>query len=109
MRTFRMAAIQAFEVTYELSIKLVRRSLEAKTADPAAIDAMDFKDIMRLAAEARLIDDPPAWSVFRAKRNISSHTYDEAKALDVIDSIPRFATHSRRLLTCLDTPHAPVS
>ena len=100
-RTFRMASIQAFEICYELSIKLIRRSLEAKAATPETIDGLDFRELMRHAAEAGLLDDPTLWLMFRNKRNITSHTYDETKAIDVMDSLPRFAEQVQLLLSRL--------
>jgi nucleotidyltransferase substrate binding protein (TIGR01987 family) len=97
-RTFGMASIQAFEICYELSIKLIRRSLEAKASTPEVVDALDFRELMRAAAEAGLVDDPMEWMKFRVKRNITSHTYDEAKALDVLEIIPHFNERAQSLL-----------
>jgi len=43
----RAAAIQAFEFTYEISHKIMKRHLEATSANPAEIDKMSFQDIIR--------------------------------------------------------------
>jgi len=56
--TFRTAAIKSFEYAYGLSVMAIRRSLEAKSNAPEEVDAMDFKVLMRAAAEAGLIEDP---------------------------------------------------
>lgn len=39
-----------------------------------------------------------AWFVYRDKRNITSHTYDPAKAAEVAAVLPDFARHARELL-----------
>jgi nucleotidyltransferase substrate binding protein (TIGR01987 family) len=77
---------------------MIRRRLETMAATPAEIEQMDFKTLMRTAAEKGLIDDPMAWLLFREKRNITSHTYDETKALDVLSVIPQFQARAKYLL-----------
>ena len=96
--TFRTAAIKSYEYAYELGIRMIRRRLETMAATPAEIEQMDFKTLMRTAAEKGLIDDPMAWLLFREKRNITSHTYDETKALDVLSVIPQFQARAKYLL-----------
>jgi hypothetical protein len=43
----RAAAIQAFEFTYELSIKSLKRFLEATEANPSAVEEMSFNEMIR--------------------------------------------------------------
>jgi hypothetical protein len=57
--------------------------------------------MMRTAAEKGLIDDPLAWYLFRDKRNITAHTYDESKALDVLAVVPQLLERVRFLLASL--------
>jgi nucleotidyltransferase substrate binding protein (TIGR01987 family) len=90
--TFRTAAIKSFEYAYELSVRLLRRSLTTMAATPGDIEQLDFRALMRMAAEKGLIDDPLPWFLFREKRNITSHTYDETQALDVLSVMPQFLT-----------------
>lgn len=101
--TFRTATIKSFEYAYELSIRFIRRRLESMAATPAEIEQMEFKTLIRTAAEKGLIDDPLPWLLFREKRNITSHTYDETKSLDVLAVIPQFIKRARFLLDRLDT------
>lgn len=100
--TFRTAAIKSFEYAYELGIRLLRRQLESMAAAPAEIEQMDFKMLVRTAGEKGLIDDPLAWLLFREKRNITSHTYDETKSLDVLAVIPQFIARAEFLLDRLN-------
>jgi nucleotidyltransferase substrate binding protein (TIGR01987 family) len=99
--TFRTAAIKSFEYVYEISIRLMRRALELKAMSATEIDQMDFKTLMRTAAEKGLIDDPQPWYLFRDKRNITAHTYDETKALDVLAVVPQLIERARFLLARL--------
>lgn len=92
----RAGAIQAFEYTYELAIKTLRRYLEANFT--TAVDHLTFRDFLRVAAEHGLLDTPNDWIEFREKRNITSHTYDEALAAEVFGVIPSFAGQARALL-----------
>ena len=95
----RDGLIQRFEFTYDLSHKLLRRALEAAAANPGEVDRMSFPTLIRTASEQGLVDgDWPVWRTFREMRNITSHTYDEAKALQVAGAIPDFLTETRNLL-----------
>ena len=83
-RAFRTAAIKSYEYAYELAVRLIRRRLQRTAPSAEDIAQMDFKPLMRLAAERGIIDDPVAWFLYREKRNETAHTYDETKALDVL-------------------------
>lgn len=99
----RDAVIQRFEYTYELCHKMLKRYLEATSSTPSSIDQMDFRDLLRLAGEAGLITRVEDWFVFRDKRNITSHAYNEAKAQEVFASIPDFIVASGELVRNLET------
>jgi nucleotidyltransferase substrate binding protein (TIGR01987 family) len=99
---FRAGAIKSFEYTYELAVHMMRRGLENTGLASAEIDQMHFKTLLRTAAEKGLIDDPLAWMLFREKRNITSHTYDEAKAMEVLAVIPQFIEKATFLLNKLE-------
>ncbi len=100
----RDGCIQRFEFTYELAQKLLRRKLEEAEASSAGLDQMAFKELVRLAAERGLLDDPAAWFAFREQRNRTVHTYDEAQAKAIFSALPGFATAARKLLEKLEQP-----
>ncbi|MFH1562249.1 MAG: HI0074 family nucleotidyltransferase substrate-binding subunit [Nitrospirota bacterium] len=94
---FRAAVIQAFEYTYELAIKMIRRQLGQIVANPAQLREMDFMDLVRTAFEAGIVREVPLFKVYREKRNITSHTYNENKADDVLSVIDSFLQDMRFL------------
>ena len=93
----RDGCIQRFEYTYELSVKCMRRQLEALADSPSSIDELGFKDMVRAAAERGLLDNPQAWFGYRELRNATAHTYDADKALAVFTALPDFLLHAERL------------
>lgn len=99
---FRNSAIQCFEFTHELAFKMMKRQLEQMTADPSAVDKMAYMDIVRSAAEAGLVDAIGRFKDYRDKRNITSHTYNQAKAEQIAALLPAFLGDMRRLLAELE-------
>ena len=77
----RSAAIQAFEFTYELSFKMLKRHLEQVSPNPAELDRMSFKAIMREAFRRGLVQSEMSiWDQYRTLRGTTSHTYSADKA-----------------------------
>ena len=99
---FRAAAIQAFEFTHELAFKMLKRQLEQMAADPAEIDKMAYMDLVRSGAEAGLIADVARFRDYREKRNITSHTYDQTKAEQIVAVLSDFRDDIRLLLAELE-------
>jgi nucleotidyltransferase substrate binding protein (TIGR01987 family) len=98
-RQFRAAAIQAFEFTYELSWKMLKRQLEGSLPNPAAVDEMSFPELIRTGSETGLLlSGWERWKEYRQARGTTSHTYDEAKADQVFAVIPEFLQEARHLL-----------
>lgn len=99
----RDGLIQRFEFTYDLSHKLLRRAVEQAAANPAEIDRMSFPTLIRTASEQGLVaGDWAVWRTYREMRNITSHTYDEAKARQVTAAIPDFLAEAQALLARLE-------
>ena len=103
-RHLRAAAIQAFEFTYELSIKMLKRYLETLEANPAAVDEMTFNELIRSGYEAGLLRaELSDWKNFRRDRGTTSHAYDEDKARAVFATIPAFLAEAKFLLAEINT------
>jgi|SRR5579872_3388971 len=87
---FRNSSIQCFEFTYELSYKMIRRQLEQIVDIPLELRHMNFADFIRTAADAGLIPDVKRFIRYRERRNLTSHTYDEKKADEIIAILDDF-------------------
>lgn len=82
----RGGSIQAFEFTYELTFKTLKRHLEKKHASSELIRDMTFDDIIRESFGSGIIrSDISVWREYRKNRGITSHTYDETKAQQVFE------------------------
>lgn len=98
----RDGLIQRFEFTYELSHRMLRRSLRESAASPEDIDRLPFADLVRAGnAQGLLRGDWPAWRRFREMRARTSHTYDAKAASQVVAAIPSFLQEAEHLLAQL--------
>ena len=101
------SCIQRFEYTYELAHKLLKRQLEAMSANPGEIDQLSFPDLIRQGAERGLLPSGwDAWKLFREARNATSHAYNEKKADEVFARIPAFRDEAAVLLANLKARNA---
>jgi len=100
--TLIAGVIQNFEFVFELSIKSIKRQLELDAEDPELIDLTPFRDILRMAAEKGLIEGVEAWFEYRKMRNRSSHTYDQAKAIELYQEVPAFLADAQSLFAQLE-------
>ena len=90
-KLLRAGLIQTFEYTYELSHKMLRRFLASIDPSPSEIEELSFEGLIRRGDDAGLLQSPVAtWKGFRESRSITSHTYNEAKAEEVLAKIPAF-------------------
>lgn len=97
----RDACIQRFEFTFELAWKTLKRRLELDLPNAQELETMSYREFIRVGAERGLIDDVAAWFIYREKRNLTSHTYNAAKAAEVFAVLPAFAGNARALLNRL--------
>ncbi|GHV87402.1 nucleotidyltransferase [Spirochaetia bacterium] len=97
----RAGLIQAFEFTYELCWKFMKRWLEYNVSREA-VDGIPRRELFRLAAENALITDVKKWFGFHDDRNRTSHIYDEAIAVEVHESAIAFLPYARDFLERLE-------
>lgn len=93
---FRAAVIQAFEYSFELSWKLLKRYLENYGLEK--VDGFTVKQLFRAGYEQGLIRDPTPWFGYLEKRNLTSHTYDGATAERVYEGAKEFTQDAQYLL-----------
>jgi len=98
----RAGAIQAFEYSFELSWKTMRRVLEERGKI-----ANSPKETFRMAALENLIGDPELWFNFIKKHNITMYAYDETNADEVIAVFGSFSTEIKKLLNKLRNEETP--
>jgi len=96
----RAGAIQAFEFSYKLAWKTIKRILNSR-----GIEAQSPRDSFREAAHNHWISDPKVWFSFIEKRNLSSHTYDEEKVLNVVSIFENFSQALTELIDNLKALH----
>ena len=94
----RDGLVQRFEFTYEISHKILKRYLEMTSATPELFDQMPFQDLIRTGNEqGLLLGNWPDWRLYREMRGKTSHSYDEAVALEVVAGIPKFLAEASYL------------
>lgn len=95
----RDSVIQRFEYTYALAVKYIQKYLEFTLPNPDDIDKLTFNELIRTANEKGiLLNDLTKWTIYRQRRNITSHTYNLEKAQQVLDIITPFIDEVKYLL-----------
>ncbi len=82
-RLENQGVIQAFEVTQELSWKVMKDFLEYQGYD----EIYGSKNAVRLAFNIKLIDNGEIWMEMIKSRNLMSHTYDEDEMIKTVEII----------------------
>jgi len=97
----RAGVIKHFEFTYELCWKFIKRWLETNIS-PTAADGVTRRELFRLGAESRLIDDVEQWMRYHEARDLTSHIYQPEIAESVYNTAHDFARDAARLLAALE-------
>jgi len=96
----RDAAIQRFEYTYSLALKMLSRFINKESKE--ITHTMTFNQLIRTANQFGLLkSNLEIWDDYRQKRNSTSHTYDEAVAIKVMSVVPSFKNDAQFLLNKL--------
>ena len=94
------AVIQHFEFSYELCWKTMKRFIEMDIGTEA--DIFTRKDLFRLSAERRLIDDFHQWVEFHGARNRTSYVYDEEVAGEVYGIAKTFSSYMQSFVATIE-------
>lgn len=92
----KAGAIQAFEFCFELSWRTLKRVLSKK-----GLDVASPRDTFRTAAQNHLLTHLEQWFDFQLKRNLTSHTYNDAIMDEVIAILPAFSAAMQQLIETL--------
>ena len=95
-------AIQAFEVTQELSWKVMKDFLESE----GTRDLFGSKTAVRESFNVGLITDAEVWNDMIKSRNLTSHIYDNSEIVKILkiifeDYIPVFESFEVKMKTLL--------
>lgn len=97
----RDACIQRFEYCYELAVRFLMRQLPHMPVVREPVKEMNYKTMIRYAAEAGLIQSAEQWFLFRELRNITSHAYDPQKAKHLEDIFMPFLLELQHVIVTL--------
>lgn len=96
----RDSVIQRFEFTYSIALKTLRKYFIERAFVLEEVNQMSFNEMIRTASQLNLlVSNLEKWTVYREMRNITSHTYDEEIALQVVSIIPDFSKEIAYLIT----------
>jgi nucleotidyltransferase substrate binding protein (TIGR01987 family) len=79
----RQGLVQAFEFTHELAWNVLKDYLE----EQGVMEIIGSKTVSRAAFRSGLIEDGEAWMEMIKARNLSSHTYQEEIAENIVKAI----------------------
>lgn len=82
----KAGTIQAFEYTFELTWKTMKRLLNER-----GVIANSPKEVFRVSALEGFIQNTELWFVFLLKRNLTVHAYNESYAREIIDICDDFS------------------
>ena len=75
--------VQSFEFTHELSWKLLKDFL----GHQGITGIIGSRDAVRMAYNQSLITEPDVWMEMIESRNLTSHTYNDETARDIVQKI----------------------
>ena len=90
----RTGAIKLFEMSFELSWKILKKVLQEK----GLTEVKNPKDVFREAANQGYLEDPELWFSFQETRNLTVHTYNEGTAELIFSRLDEFQTEFNRLI-----------
>lgn len=100
--TLKSGVIQNFEVAYELCWKFMKRWIEEHVASEI-VDGVTRRELYRISAENKLIDDVDKWMDYHESRTLTSHTYNEDNAEKAFEAAMEFIHDAKALLKILET------
>ncbi|MEY3197063.1 MAG: hypothetical protein RLZZ59_431 [Pseudomonadota bacterium] len=87
-------AIQAFNFTYELCWKTMKRLLNAR-----GVDVTSPREVFRASGLEKFINNPEDWIEFLYVRNLVVHTYDSECASKALSTFEKFSLLVKEFLS----------
>ncbi|WNE40295.1 MAG: hypothetical protein GBAus27B_000362 [Mycoplasmataceae bacterium] len=92
-----MGIIKAFEISYELAWKTLKKILEIQ-----GVEALNHRKVFRSSAQFGYLEDPQVWFDFGKERNMTTHVYDGDTFQNILNFIPKFLKEFRKLINNLE-------
>lgn len=107
-KVFRNATLKGFELTLEVTGKLLKKALHSFFASSKAVDRLTFKEAFRYAAKHGLIkvETVERWYSYRDNRNSTAHDYDEEAAEEALTLIPHFIKDVKAIIESIKNVEA---
>lgn len=101
---YRNSLVKSFEITLELSAKLLKKKISPYFASKRAVDMLSFKDVFRHAHKYSMINEEEAsrWMKYRDNRNSTAHDYGEIFATETLALIDDFLLDAKNLKKVID-------
>lgn len=85
------ALVKRFEYTYSTLLSTLKKYFSTKPFVTEKVEELNFNEMVRTANQFNLLkSNLETWTKFRVMRNMTAHSYDEATALKIIESLPEF-------------------
>ena len=97
----KAGVIQNFEFTYELCWKFMKLCLDVNLGS-TYVEGVARRELFRLSAENKLIEDVDQWMEYHDARNETSHTYDLDTAEEIFQISQTFYSDAFELLNTLE-------
>ncbi|SRR5579883_459687 len=96
---FRNTTVKGFELTLETSGKLLRKALKAYASNPASVDELTYKELLRHALKHGFLQREAVkrWFTYRDNRNNTAHDYGVAFAETTLKLLPQFLLDAKEL------------
>jgi nucleotidyltransferase substrate binding protein (TIGR01987 family) len=107
---YRAACVKEFEISLELSGKLLKKVLKRYFHSSKAVDELSFKDIFRHAVLHNIIiaDAGERWLKYRDNRNTTAHDYGPNFAQETLSLLPSFIGDAADLAKAIDDTNNDV-
>ncbi len=102
--TVKAGVIQNFEVAYEQCWKFMKRWIEQNVSNDI-VDGVTRRELFRVSAENRLIDDVTQWMEFHQSRILTALTYDAVIAGHAFSAALLFIDAAKDFLKRLEARH----
>lgn len=101
---YRNSLVKSFEMTLEISAKLLKKKITPYFASKRAVDMLSFKDIFRHAHKYSMLNEEETnrWMRYRDNRNNTAHDYGIAFATETLALINDFLRDVKNLKKVLN-------